>query len=140
LLLTPTNQVREVYKLNGEVSVNRRRDWRKGAGRPAACLQSPAAPSPACRDRPSPHPLSPHALRSRRPVPRPPPRAPGGCRGVASAAAPDRLQLRLEFDDPYGGVNVDEFSMPSPDEMHVKTVITSGGETAEFTQVYTRRR
>jgi hypothetical protein len=79
-------------------------------------------------------------LSSRRPwpasAPAPPP---GGTRGVATAVAPDRLQLRLEFDDPHGGVNVDEFSMPTPDELHVKTVITSGEERAEFTQVYTRR-
>jgi hypothetical protein len=60
-----------------------------------------------------------------------------GARGLVEGA--DRLQLRLEFDDPHGGVNVDEFSMPTPDELHVKTVITSGEERAEFTQVYTRR-
>jgi hypothetical protein len=65
---------------------------------------------------------------------------PGGARGVATAVAPNRLQLRLEFDDPHGGVNVDEFEMPSPDELVVTTVVTSGGETAEFKQVYSRRK
>jgi len=65
----------------------------------------------------------------------------GGARGVARAVAPDRLQLRLEFDDPHGGVNVDEFTMPTPDELVVTTVITStGGDKAEFRQVYHRRK
>jgi hypothetical protein len=64
----------------------------------------------------------------------------GGTRGTAAAAAPDRLVVRLEFDDPHGGVNVDTFSMPSPDELVIDTVVTaSSGEAAEFRQVYTRR-
>ncbi|GBF99971.1 hypothetical protein Rsub_12664 [Raphidocelis subcapitata] len=85
-------KVRETYKLNGEVSSNRRRDFRRG-----------------------------------------------GARGVARAAARDKLELKLEFDDPNGGVNVDEFTMPAPDELHIKTLLTTtAGEATEFTQVYRR--
>lgn len=63
----------------------------------------------------------------------------GGHRGHASAAAPDRLNLHLTWDDPYGGAGLDEFSMPSPDVLHVNSSITVKGKTCNYRSVYNRK-
>jgi hypothetical protein len=143
-------KVREKFKLNGEVSTNRRRDWRGGARllyTGAVCFFPRVTIPFVCffvfgelvvRRSLYAVSLTHHPQNQKHTTKQP--QNKGGTRGTLKAVAPDRLQLRLEFDDPHGGVNVDEFHMPTNDELHVTTVITTtAGETAKFTQVYTRR-
>ncbi len=56
------------------------------------------------------------------------------------ATAPDRLELALEWDDPYSGTGADVLTMPAPDELNIQTTIRSKtGETASYMSVFTRK-
>jgi hypothetical protein len=57
-----------------------------------------------------------------------------------STPSPDKLVIDLEWEDPYGGVGVDEWTMPSQDELHVVSAITIGGKTTRYRQVYNRKK
>uniref|UniRef100_A0A383VSN2 Uncharacterized protein n=1 Tax=Tetradesmus obliquus TaxID=3088 RepID=A0A383VSN2_TETOB len=64
----------------------------------------------------------------------------GGHKGRVEVAAPDRLQLHLQWDDPYGGTGLDEFVMPSPDVLHVTSTVTVNGQTCKWRQVYNKKQ
>ena len=56
-----------------------------------------------------------------------------------STPSPEKLLIQLEWEDPYGGVGVDEWTMPSQDELHVTSTITIGGKSSKYRQVYKRK-
>lgn len=62
----------------------------------------------------------------------------GGHRGRVCVPAKDKLQLHLTWDDPYGGQGLDDFSMPSPTELHVQSTYTVNGKTVKYLTVYRR--
>lgn len=47
--------------------------------------------------------------------------------------------LLLEWEDPFGGVNEDDFYLVKDNELHVSTTITIGDHTVKYIQVYTRK-
>ncbi|GAB4814193.1 hypothetical protein N2152v2_001239 [Parachlorella kessleri] len=50
------------------------------------------------------------------------------------------LQMRLAWSDPLGGDGVDTFHCPAADTLWVDTVLTVGGQTVQYRQVYRRQQ
>ncbi|KAF6266122.1 hypothetical protein COO60DRAFT_644181 [Scenedesmus sp. NREL 46B-D3] len=63
----------------------------------------------------------------------------GGHKGRVAVPSPDKLQLHLQWDDPYGGTGLDEFTMPSADVLHVQSTVSVNGKTCSYRQVYNRK-
>lgn len=62
----------------------------------------------------------------------------GGHKGQVEALG-DKLLLHLKWDEPYGGTGWDEFTLKTPDELHIKSSVTVRDQTVQYTTVYNRK-
>ena len=126
-------KVTETYRFNGEPSMARRRDLRRGACLVVACMVAAAAAGGgggARSNKQASRPISFSRTHNQKK---------GKHTGTVSAPARDRLQLSLTWGEPHGGHGTDDFFMPSRDELIITSTINVGGETARYRSIFKRK-
>lgn len=59
--------------------------------------------------------------------------------GTLSVPAADKVQLNLQWNDPFGGTGSDTFVMPAPGLLHVDSHINVNGKTCKYRTVYKKQ-